>query len=171
VPIIPLTDLAHGENASEIRRVRGVHRKWLEEAFEQERQAPSFQRKMKVLDDDERCVLPSPEKAVSHYYQAWRRDGTWQAIHDVLRIQLRGANGRHTQPSAGILGGNGSGSDDTPDAGSFGPSDEKATAFADASRRGLRNLGRCITSHCSCLYLCCQVYIQRRKRSWGDTPP
>lgn len=44
-----------------------------------------------------------PYKTVSHYYQAWRRDGTWQASHDALRTQLRIATGRHAQPSAGIL--------------------------------------------------------------------
>lgn len=31
------------------------------------------------------------------------RDVTWQALHDALRAQLRVANGRHAQPSAGIL--------------------------------------------------------------------
>jgi putative transposase len=44
-----------------------------------------------------------PYKTVSHYYQTWRRDGTWQAVHDTLRTQLRVTTGRHAQPSAGIL--------------------------------------------------------------------
>ena len=60
--VLQLADLAQGENASEVRRVREVRKKWLEEASEQERQSPSFQRKMKLLDDFERRVTPSPEK-------------------------------------------------------------------------------------------------------------
>ncbi len=44
-----------------------------------------------------------PYRTVSHYYQTWRRDGTWQALHDALRTQLRIATGRYAQPSAGIL--------------------------------------------------------------------
>jgi hypothetical protein len=74
VPIIPLTDLAQGENASEARRVREVRKKWLEEASEQERQAPSFQRKMKLLDDFERHVMPSPAKIGHREFllAAWR---------------------------------------------------------------------------------------------------
>lgn len=37
------------------------------------------------------------------YYRNWRRDGTWQRMHDVLREQLRRAAGRHPQASAAIL--------------------------------------------------------------------
>jgi putative transposase len=38
-----------------------------------------------------------------HYFRRWRRDGTWQHIHDRLRREVRKAAGRHTQPSAAIL--------------------------------------------------------------------
>jgi transposase len=33
----------------------------------------------------------------------WRHDGTWQLIHDLLRGDVREAEGRHRQPSAGSL--------------------------------------------------------------------
>lgn len=44
-----------------------------------------------------------PYGTVSYYYHAWRRSGLWQAINDVLRTQLRVADGRHPQPSAASL--------------------------------------------------------------------
>jgi putative transposase len=44
-----------------------------------------------------------PYGLVSHYYHAWRRSGLWQTINDVLRTQLRVAEGRHPQPSAASL--------------------------------------------------------------------
>lgn len=39
-----------------------------------------------------------PWQTVDGYVRAWRRDGTWQRIHDALRTA-----GRHPQPSAGIV--------------------------------------------------------------------
>ena len=44
-----------------------------------------------------------PWSTVYGYFRAWRRDGTWQAIHDALRAQARGAAGRAPTPSAAIL--------------------------------------------------------------------
>ena len=44
-----------------------------------------------------------PWKTVYHYFRAWRRDGTWAAIHDALREQVRQADGREASPSAAIL--------------------------------------------------------------------
>ncbi len=44
-----------------------------------------------------------PWGAVSYYYRRWRRDGTWQAIHDTLRTQTRRAAGREESPSAAIM--------------------------------------------------------------------
>jgi len=72
--VLQLADLAQGESASEVRRVREVRKKWLEEASEQERQSLSFQRKMKLLDDFERRVMPSPEKIGHREFllTAWR---------------------------------------------------------------------------------------------------
>jgi len=44
-----------------------------------------------------------PWQTVYTYFRNWRRDGTWQRIHDTLRRQVRQAAGRHPQPSAAIL--------------------------------------------------------------------
>jgi len=44
-----------------------------------------------------------PWPTVYGYFRAWRRDGTWQRMHDALRVALRVATGRHPQPSAGIV--------------------------------------------------------------------
>ncbi len=46
--------------------------------------------------------LPSWATAY-HYFRRWRRDGTWQHIHDRLRREVRKACGRESQPSAAIL--------------------------------------------------------------------
>jgi putative transposase len=40
---------------------------------------------------------------VYHYFRRWRRDGTWQRIHDHLRREVRRRDGRFAQPSAAIL--------------------------------------------------------------------
>ncbi len=42
-------------------------------------------------------------KTVNDYYSKWRKDGTWQRIHDALREQVRRAEGRDTSPSAGSI--------------------------------------------------------------------
>jgi len=54
-------------------------------------------------------------KSVYHYFRLWRRDGTWQRLHDrlrsecraaagrQLRSECRAAAGRQRQPSAAIL--------------------------------------------------------------------
>ena len=44
-----------------------------------------------------------PWLSVYLYFRAWRRDGTWDRLHEQLRGDLRVAEGRHRQPSAGIL--------------------------------------------------------------------
>lgn len=44
-----------------------------------------------------------PWQTVYGYFRTWRRDGTWQRMHDALRTAVRVAAGRHPQPSAGIL--------------------------------------------------------------------
>jgi putative transposase len=44
-----------------------------------------------------------PWGTVHYYYWRWRRDGTWQRIHDVLRTQTRHAAGRAASPSAALL--------------------------------------------------------------------
>ena len=42
-------------------------------------------------------------KTAYHYFRTWRIDGTWQAIHDELRGDLREAVGRERDPSAGTI--------------------------------------------------------------------
>jgi putative transposase len=38
-----------------------------------------------------------------HSFRHWRRDGTWQRIHDALRDQCRRRAGRHPEPHAAML--------------------------------------------------------------------
>ncbi|MER5618118.1 IS5 family transposase [Streptomyces sp. NPDC059153] len=40
-----------------------------------------------------------PSSATYYYFQTWRKDGTDQAIHDILRAQVRAAAGRAEDPS------------------------------------------------------------------------
>jgi putative transposase len=42
-------------------------------------------------------------RTVYHYFRLWRREGTWQQIHDILREQVRQAAGRESKPSAAIV--------------------------------------------------------------------
>jgi transposase len=42
-------------------------------------------------------------KIISHYFYAWRDDGTWQKVHDALRGKVRVAAGRAEQPSAASI--------------------------------------------------------------------
>jgi putative transposase len=44
-----------------------------------------------------------PWGIVYHYFWRWRKDGTWKRLNDVLRGDLRVLEGRHRQPSAGIM--------------------------------------------------------------------
>ena len=44
-----------------------------------------------------------PWSTVYTYFRAWRRDGTWDRIHDALRDRVRAKDGREASPSAAIL--------------------------------------------------------------------
>lgn len=44
-----------------------------------------------------------PWGIVYHYFWRWRRNGAWKRIHDTLRGDLRGLEGRTRQPSAAII--------------------------------------------------------------------
>ncbi|MCX4974996.1 IS5 family transposase [Streptomyces sp. NBC_00620] len=44
-----------------------------------------------------------PYTAVYYYFGKWRDDGTDQAIHDLLRWQVRESRGRHEDPSAIVM--------------------------------------------------------------------
>lgn len=44
-----------------------------------------------------------PWKITSHYFYAWRDDGTWKRINRELRKRVRRLEGRHEDPSLGLL--------------------------------------------------------------------
>ena len=44
-----------------------------------------------------------PWGTVHWYYRQWRRDGTWQRLHDTLRRQVREQAGREATPRAAIM--------------------------------------------------------------------
>jgi putative transposase len=44
-----------------------------------------------------------PWQTVYGYFARWKRDGTWQIIHDALRWKVREAAGKNEQPSAAIV--------------------------------------------------------------------
>ena len=44
-----------------------------------------------------------PWGTVSYYFYRFRNDGTWQALHDQLREQVRVAAGKEPTPSAAVL--------------------------------------------------------------------
>lgn len=44
-----------------------------------------------------------PHQTVYDYFRQWSRDGTWQALNDRLRCDLRVAVGRDPEPSAAII--------------------------------------------------------------------
>ena len=44
-----------------------------------------------------------PWRTVYHYFWSWRRDGTFQKIHDTVRAWVRQAVGRKPQPSGAIV--------------------------------------------------------------------
>ncbi len=44
-----------------------------------------------------------PWQTVYYYFARFKKDGTWQRIHDALRTQVRVHHGRPPQPTAAIL--------------------------------------------------------------------
>jgi transposase len=44
-----------------------------------------------------------PWRIVFYYFWQWRKTGIWERIHDTLRGDLRQAEGRQRQPSAGSI--------------------------------------------------------------------
>jgi putative transposase len=44
-----------------------------------------------------------PWRTAYYYFRRWQRDGTWEHMHDALRVQVRTAAGRNAQPRAGII--------------------------------------------------------------------
>lgn len=53
-----------------------------------------------------RAMLPhdfAPKGMVYHYFNMWRKDGTWEVLNHQLREELRQAMGRDATPSAWIM--------------------------------------------------------------------
>ena len=44
-----------------------------------------------------------PWRTAFHYFRTWRKDGTWERVHQALRERVRKADGRQTSPSAAII--------------------------------------------------------------------
>jgi len=44
-----------------------------------------------------------PWSTVWTYFREWRQAGVWKAVHDALHRQVRAAEGRDPEPSAGVL--------------------------------------------------------------------
>ena len=44
-----------------------------------------------------------PWGTVWWYFRTWRRDGTWERVHEALRPKVREAEGREPTPSAAII--------------------------------------------------------------------
>lgn len=44
-----------------------------------------------------------PWQTVYHYFRLWSNDGTWAALNEVLRREVRAAVGKRAQPTAAIL--------------------------------------------------------------------
>ena len=44
-----------------------------------------------------------PWESIYGYFSRFKRDGTWYRVHDALREELRGKDGREPTPSAAVL--------------------------------------------------------------------
>jgi putative transposase len=44
-----------------------------------------------------------PKDTVYYYFKAFRQDGTWNRIHDLVRKRVRVKHGKQHQPSAAII--------------------------------------------------------------------
>jgi len=42
-------------------------------------------------------------QALYYYFSTWKKDGTWESVHDQLHGDLRESVGRKRNPSAGII--------------------------------------------------------------------
>jgi putative transposase len=55
-----------------------------------------------------------PWNITYHYFRIWRKDGTWERIHDQLRGDVQEAVGREREPSAGLAISGAGGAGDWP---------------------------------------------------------
>ena len=42
-------------------------------------------------------------KMVYYYFSVWKKNSTWEAIHEVLVMKIRKRSGKHEEPSVGII--------------------------------------------------------------------
>jgi putative transposase len=71
-----------------------------------------------------------PWSTVHTWYRRWRRDGTWQRIHETLREQVRRQAGRHPSPRASAVD-----SQSVKTAGQGGPKGFDAAKKVDGRKR------------------------------------
>jgi hypothetical protein len=69
-----LEDAYKGGDSKGVIRVRGVKQKFIEDTPKQEHESPSFQKRMKMLDDFERSIFPSVGKVAQRkfFLDTWR---------------------------------------------------------------------------------------------------
>ena len=44
-----------------------------------------------------------PWRTAFHYFRTWRKDGTWERVHEAVRERVRASDGRQTSPSAATI--------------------------------------------------------------------
>lgn len=44
-----------------------------------------------------------PWRTAFHYFRTWRKDGTWERVHEAVRERVRTSDGRQTSPSAAVI--------------------------------------------------------------------
>jgi hypothetical protein len=70
-----LADAQRGEQSRQVLHARAATRNFLEKTPQQERQTPSFQKRLKLYEDFEQKVYPTPEKIAErkHFLDTWRQ--------------------------------------------------------------------------------------------------
>jgi putative transposase len=79
-----------------------------------------------------------PWQIVYQYFWRWRRDGTWQRVHDLLRGDVRVAAGKRRQPRAGIIDSQSVNTTEKGGAGALTPTSKSkvASAISSSTRSG-----------------------------------
>ncbi len=69
-----LDDARKGEHSRQVMHARAATRNFIEKTTEQERQTPSFQKRLQLYEDFEQSVYPTPEKVAERkrFLDTWR---------------------------------------------------------------------------------------------------
>ncbi len=69
-----LDDAQKGENSRQVIHARAATRSFIEKTTEQERQTPSFQKRLRLYENFEQSVYPTPEKVAERkrFLDTWR---------------------------------------------------------------------------------------------------